>query len=152
MNKTSLCLLGVNCGVHEKYLADALAFGIQNPEFQPLLRSAANGLGALAVSGRKSALATLIDSGLAVKDPAREAIALAVATVSMRNTAAFLEFASTRSDVGAIADLLLEAFDRLEEDLDEERFYATVRRSYWAAAEGSAVRKAAETLIKKLEF
>ena len=148
----AICLLGVNCGVHEKYLIDALKFGIANPDYQPLLRSAANGLAALAVSGRTGALAALVDSGLATADPARESIALAIATVSMRNTDAFLEFASTRRDVDALAGLLLEAFDRLEEDLDEERFYATVRRAYWAAAEGSPVRRAAETLIKKLEF
>lgn len=147
-----ICLLGVNCPTHEKYLADALRFGVANPDYQPLLRSAANGLAALAVAGRESALTTLVDVGLAAKDPAREAIGLAIATVSMRNIPAFLEFVASRPDAAAIADLLLEAFDRLEEDLDEERFYATVRRSYWQAAEGSPVRAAAETLIKRLEF
>ena len=32
---------------------------------------------------------------------------------------------------GAIA-LLAEGFDMLEEDLDKERFFALVRRTYWA--------------------
>jgi hypothetical protein len=46
-----------------------------------------------------------------------------------------------------------EQFDgRLEEDLEEERFYVTVRRAYWAAAAASPGRKIADLLIQKLEF
>lgn len=147
-----ICLLGINCEAHERYLVDALKFGIENPDFQPLLRSAANGLAALAVAGRPSALAALVDAGLPSRDPARAAIALALGTVSIRNTTAFLDWVATRPDLDAVGDLLRESFDMLEEDLDEERFYVTVRRRYWQAAEGSAVRKAAEAIIKKLEF
>ena len=44
------------------------------------------------------------------------------------------------------------ALDMLEEDLEEERFYVTVRRAYWAAAAGSPARKIADLLIQKLEF
>ena len=40
----------------------------------------------------------------------------------------------------------------LEEDFEEERFFVTVRRAYWAAAAGSPARKIAETLIQRLEF
>ena len=40
----------------------------------------------------------------------------------------------------------------LEEDYEEERFFATVRRSYWAAPEGSPDRKVADALIQALEF
>jgi hypothetical protein len=40
----------------------------------------------------------------------------------------------------------------LEEHYEEERFYVTVRRAYWQSPEGSAARKAAGTLIGKLEF
>ena len=148
----AICLLGVNCPTHEKYLIDALRFGIENPEYQPLLRSAANGLAALAVSGRRSALEALVDAGLPSKDPARAAIALALGTISIRNTPMFLEWAATRKDLPRVADLLHESFDMLEEDLDEERFYVTVRRAYWQAADGAPIKAAAETLIKKLEF
>ena len=49
-------------------------------------------------------------------------------------------------------ELLREAFDMLEEDLEEERFYVTVRRAYWAAPAGSPARKIADLLIQKLEF
>ena len=148
----AICLLGVNCGAHEKYLVDALRFGIENPDYQPLLRGAANGLAALAVAGRPSALAALVDAGLPSKDPARAAIALALGTVSLRNTSVLLDWMVTRDDGEAIASMLQESFDMLEEDLEEERFYVTVRRHYWQAADGSPLKAAAETLIKKLEF
>ena len=49
-------------------------------------------------------------------------------------------------------ELLREAFDMLEEDIEEERFFVTVRRAYWAAAAGSPARKVADTLIQRLEF
>lgn len=148
----AICLLGVNCEAHERYLADALTFGIENPDYQPLLRGAANGLAALAVAGRESALQTLVEAGLPSKDPARAAIALALGTVAMRNTSLLLDWASARGDLDAVAELLRESFDMLEEDLDEERFYVTVRRRYWQAPDGSPLKAAAETLIRKLEF
>ena len=148
----AICLLGVNCDAHERYLAEALTFAIANPDYQPLLRGAAGGLAALAVAGRQSALQTLVDAGLPSRDPARAAIALALGTVAMRNTPLLLEWIAAREDREPIAALLAESFDMLEEDLDEERFYVTVRRSYWQAAEDSPIRAAAEVLIKTLEF
>ena len=48
--------------------------------------------------------------------------------------------------------LIAEGFDMLEEDYEEERFFAAVRRGYWKAAEGSATRKVGQALIDKLEF
>lgn len=148
----AICLLGVNCDAHERYLSEALTFAIANPDYQPLLRGAAGGLAALAVAGRQSALQTLVDAGLPSRDPARAAIALALGTVAMRNTPMLLEWIATRDDMDPIAELLAESFDMLEEDLDEERFYVTVRRSYWQAADGSPLKAAAEVLIKALEF
>ncbi|MEX2273871.1 MAG: HEAT repeat domain-containing protein [Vicinamibacterales bacterium] len=148
----AICLLGVNCAAHEKYLIDALRFGIENRDYQPLLRGAANALAALAVAGRATALEALVDAGLPSKDPARAAIALALGTVSMRNTSLLLDWMAARNDGEAIAALLQESFDMLEEDLEEERFYVTVRRRYWQAADGSPLKAAAEILIKKLEF
>jgi hypothetical protein len=40
----------------------------------------------------------------------------------------------------------------LEEDFEEERFFATVRRTYWQAPQGSPERKVADALIQVLEF
>ena len=39
-----------------------------------------------------------------------------------------------------------------EIDFDEERFFATVRRGYWKAPEGTPSRTVAEVLVQKLEF
>lgn len=148
----AICLLGVNCVSHERYLRDALKFAIENPQYQPLLRGSANALGALAVTGRTSALEELVEAGLPSKDPARASIALALGTVAIRNTSLFLDWLATRRDAQTIAELLQESFDMLEEDLDEERFFVTVRRRYWQAEEGTPLRNAAEILIKTLEF
>ena len=148
----AICLLGVNCAAHERYLAEMLTFAIENPDYQPMLRGAANGLSALAVAGRPSALETLVDAGLPSRDPARAAIALAIGTVALRNASALLDWTAGRDDAQAVAELLRESFDMLEEDLEEERFYVTVRRRYWQAPDGSALRRAAETLIRVLEF
>ena len=40
----------------------------------------------------------------------------------------------------------------LEEDYEEESFFATVRRGYWQAAESSPTRRVGQALIDKLEF
>jgi hypothetical protein len=58
----------------------------------------------------------------------------------------------SRKDLRDGALLLRDAFDMLEEDYEEERFFATVRRSFWAAPEGSSDRKVADALIQALEF
>jgi HEAT repeat protein len=148
----SICLLGVNCESHENYLAETLKFSDQNIGFQELLRGAASGLGALGVAGRASAVTTLFDVGIPSQDPTRAPVALAVGMVALRNTPlmiATLESHPRRSD--AIA-LLGEGFDMLEEDLDKERFFALVRRTYWASAEGSPARELMQTLIGKLNF
>ena len=48
--------------------------------------------------------------------------------------------------------LVAEGFDMLEEDLDKERFFVLVRRTYWDAAEKSPRRTLMQTLIGKLDF
>ena len=40
----------------------------------------------------------------------------------------------------------------LEEDLEKERFFVFVRRTYWEAAEASPARGLAQALIGKLDF
>jgi HEAT repeat protein len=148
----AICLLGVNCSSHQGYLASSLKFAIENPGYQELLRGSASGLAALAVHGNKEALATLIEAGAPTRDPARAAIALALGTVALRNTSILLDVLQAPKLLTPAKELLREAFDMLEEDFAEERFFATVRRAYWQAAEGSAARKTAEALIQGLEF
>jgi HEAT repeat protein len=148
----AICLLDINCGSHQGYLTESLKFGIAQIGFQDLVRGAASGLAALAVDGNPQALQTLIDLGTPTRDPARAAIALAIGTVALRNTPLTLQVLEKAPNRDAALELLREAFDMLEEDFIEERFFATVRRSYWASASDSPARAVAEALIRTLEF
>jgi HEAT repeat protein len=148
----AICLLGVNCQTHQPYLADTIAFAVKNSGFQELLRPAVGGLAAIAAQGGEPALQVLVDAGAPAHDPARAPIALGIGTVALRNPTLTLRVAERQADAGPLVDLLRDAFDMLEEDYAEEMFYVTVRRAYWAAAEGTPARKAAGTLIQKLEF
>jgi HEAT repeat protein len=148
----SICLLGSNCSSHVGYLMETLRFAIANPGYQELLRAAAGGLSALAVAGNQEAAAILFERGGPTRDPERAAIALALGTVALRNTTLTLKVLEGQKALDPAIELLGEAFDMLEEDMEEERFFVTVRRAYWAAAYGSPARRIADALIQKLEF
>ncbi|PYR56836.1 MAG: hypothetical protein DMF91_20990 [Acidobacteria bacterium] len=148
----AICLLGVNCESHENYLVDTLKFSEVNPGFQELLRGAASGLAALGLAGHAEAVDSLLTIGIPSHDPTRAPVALAVGTVALRNTPLMLSVLARQSDRGHAIDLIAEGFDMLEEDLDKERFFATVRRTYWQSADGSAPRQLMQTLIGKLDF
>ena len=142
----------MNCSSHQGYLSESLKFGISQIGYQDLVRNSAAGLAALALRGSEEAVTTLIAEGTPTRDPARAAIALAIGTVALRNTPLLLAVLEKQKDpTGALA-LLGEAFDMLEEDFEEERFFAFVRRTYWQAAADSPKRRTAEALIRKLEF
>jgi HEAT repeat protein len=148
----AICLLGVNCASHQPFIEQSLRFGVANPGFQDLLRGSASALAVLAVSGRADAGAELVVQGAPSRDPARAAIALAVGTVALRNTPLMLEVLAREGMLAPGVDLLREAFDMLEEDFEEERFFVTVRRAFWQAPPGSPARRVTETLVQKLEF
>jgi HEAT repeat protein len=148
----AICMLGVNCDSHQKFVADTIAFAMKNIGFQDLLRASSRALGEIAIAGRQDAAGQLADLGIPSTDPARSPIALAFGTVALRNTPLMLKLLASRSDGHDTALLLRDAFDMLEEDYAEERFFATVRRSYWQAPAGSPERKLAEMLIRVLEF
>jgi HEAT repeat protein len=148
----AICLLGSNCGSHVGYLMETLRFAIANPGYQDLLRSAAGGLSALAVAGNQDAAAILFERGGPSRDPERAAIALALGTLALRNTAVTLQALEKQKAIEPATELLREAFDMLEEDLEEEQFFVAVRRGYWAAAPGSPARRIADALIQHLEF
>ena len=147
-----ICLLGVNCGSHEGYLIDTLKFADENPGFQELLRGAASGLGALAVAGRAESASALFQIGIPSRDPTRSPVALALGMIALRNTPLMLSMLEKRADRAAAITLLAEGFDMLEEDLDKERFFALVRRTYWESREESTTRDLMQTLIGKLDF
>jgi HEAT repeat protein len=147
-----ICLLDVNCASHEGYLVETLKFADQNPGYQELLRGAATGLGALAINGRESAAQSLLTIGIPSRDPTRAPVALALGATALRNTALTLRILETHSDRAKAIALIGEGFDMLEEDLDKERFFALVRRTYWASKEGSPARDLMQTLIGNLDF
>ena len=148
----AICLLGVNCSSHQGYLEQSLKFSMENDGFQDLMRASASGLAALALAGNAEAVSLLVENGVTSHDPARAAIALALGTVALRNTPLLLKVFQARPDPKPAILLLGESFDMLEEDLEEERFYVTVRRGYWAAPANAPSRKLAESLIQTLEF
>jgi hypothetical protein len=149
---SAICLLDVNCESHVGYLVDTLKFSDKNAGFQELLRGAAAGLGALAVAGHAEAANGLVDVGVPSRDPTRSPIALAFATVALRNTPLVITLLEKRTDRDAAITLLAEGFDMLEEDLDKERFFALVRRTYWDSPDNSPRRALMQTLIGKLDF
>ena len=148
----AICLLGFNCDLHQKFIVDSMSFAAKEIGFQDLLRASSRALAALAVSGRADAAAALAAAGIPANDPARAPIALGFGTVALRNTPLAVKFIGAQKDPRAAALLLRDAFDMLEEDYEEERFFATVRRTYWQAPEGSADRRVADALIQVLEF
>ena len=148
----SICLLGFNCDLHQKFIIDTVKFSAKEIGFQDLLRAASRALATLAIAGRTEAAAALLDAGIPARDPARSPIALSFGTIALRNTPLVVTLIATRTDARDAALLLRDAFDMLEEDYEEERFFATVRRGFWQAPEGSADRKVADALIQVLEF
>ncbi|HET9372329.1 MAG TPA: HEAT repeat domain-containing protein [Vicinamibacterales bacterium] len=148
----AICLLGRNCDAHMKYLVQALDYGLTVEDQVEVLRGAVHGLGMLASRGREEALTVMLERGATASEDAREPIALAVGLIAMRNPAMLLKVLVSRPNLDPAIALLRDAFDQLNEDYEEERFYVFVRRAYWAAAEGSSERRVAETLIRQLEF
>lgn len=147
-----ICLLAVNCESHENYLIETLKFADQNPGFQDLLRNAASGLAALGVAGRPTAAAALFDIGIPSRDPTRAPVALAVATIALRNTPLMVAMLEKHKARAEAISLVAEGFDMLEEDHDKERFFVFARRTYWASADDSPSRDLMQTLIGKLDF
>jgi hypothetical protein len=81
----------------------------------------------------------------------RAPIALAVATIALRNTPVAFGLLGKAASKDAMA-LLAEGFDMLEEDFEKEQFFALARKTYWNAGEGSPTRALMQTLIGELDF
>ena len=148
----SICLLGTNCSAHIDYLDKVLRYADTYPGYQDLVRGAAAGLGHIARQGNDEALRILFDVGIPSQDPLRAPVTLAIGLVALRNTPLLLKTLQTRQDPDEAIGMVAEAFDMLEEDLEEERFFVAVRKEYWAAPDGSPLRKLCEKLINKLDF
>jgi HEAT repeat protein len=148
----AICLIGINCDSHVPFIVETLKFAEQNIGYQELLRNSVAALVALANKGTADALAALFEVGIPSMDPARAPMALGVATVAVRNTPVMLAFLEGHKNPDGAIALIGEGFDMLEEDYEEESFFADVRRGYWRADEKSATRDIGQRLIEKLEF
>ena len=147
------CLLDTDCPGQVRYVIDALRYGAATAGAdQDLLRTASSALAALAMNGHAEALDALFDTGGQSAEPARAPIALAVGTVALRSPAAVLAALGRRGDLDPALLLLRDAFDMLDEDFAEERFYVLMRATYWDAAAGSRPRAIAEAAMQVLEF
>ncbi len=147
----AICGLGNNCDGHGRFIRESLDFAAHNPGYQELARAAATALADLSASGRPEALPALFALGMPANDPVRAPIALATGQAVMRNPGQLLALVPTLPRQDATL-LLRDAFDMLEEDYAEERFFATVRRQYWASSADAPGRAAAQVLITALEF
>jgi len=148
----AICLMGTNCSAHISYLHKTLTYADTYPGYQELLRGAAAGLGNIARQGNADALNILFDVGIPSQDPVRAPVTLALGLVALRNTPLMLKTLLARGDQDAAVGIVAEAFDMLEEDLEEEHFFVAIRKEYWAAPDGSPTRKLCELLINKLDF
>jgi len=148
----AICTLGQNCSSHLEFIQKTLGFAEDFPGYQDLIRSSAAGLAAIGAGGNGEAVTILLDIGVPSEDPLRAPVALALGQVALRNTPALLKVIEARKDRDQTVSLLAEGFDMLEEDLEEERFFALVRRTYWAAPDKSPTRALCEYLITKLDF
>ena len=151
MVSAAAAALGADHEEHARFVAESLRFAAAGDR-QNLLRAAAAGLGALASRGDAGALQVLFDVGVGATAAAREPIALVLGTLAMRHPTAVLAHLETRTDLAAAALVLRDAFDMLNEDLEEERFFMTARAAFWAASDQSQARAVAEELIRTLEF
>ena len=151
----AICLMGTNCSAHIGYLEKTLTFADTYPGYQDLLRGAAAGLGNISPrQGHDEALRHPVRRRYSFAGSgSRPGDAGDLGLVALRNTPLLLKTLQARhSDQDGAVGLVAEAFDMLEEDLEEERFFVTVRRESWAAPDGSPVGKLCELLINKLDF
>jgi len=148
----AICLLGVNCETHERFLVETLTFANANPGYQEYLRAAAAGLADVAIAGHAEAVTALLTVGIPSRDPTRAPVSLALATIALRRTPLMMTILEAHPNRDAAIDLMAEGFDILEEDYEKERFFAFVRHSYWDSPEDSPVRALMRTLIGKLDF
>jgi hypothetical protein len=144
------CLLGNFCSEQ----ITALVAAASSDEGRPsTVRGAIDALEAVAQNSNEAAFAALV--GLAARQSAlRESVAVAIASVALRQPDWVVERigAADEPTRESVIAMLKDGFDSLDEDLNEEQFFAAVRAGYWRAGDGSSPRALAATLIQRLEF
>ena len=150
------CLLDTDCENQIQYVVEALRYGLNaDSDDLSLLRSASMAAAAVSMAGRQgsdTALRALIDVGVEAADPVRAPIALAVGTVALRTPLTMVSALANRSDLRSSLLLVRDAFDMLDEDMAEERFYVFMRANFWDETENPVTRSVAEAAMEILEF
>ena len=150
------CLLDTDYENQIQYVVEALRYGLSaDSDDLSLLRSASTAAAAVSMAGRQgsdTALRALIDVGVEATDPVRAPIALAVGTVALRAPVAMISALAIRSDLRSSLLLVRDAFDMLDEDMAEERFYVLIRTNFWDEPENPVTRSVAEAAMEILEF
>ena len=153
------CLAGTDCPNQVRYVVDTLERAAEGASGSPeLLRGAATAASVLAMSGRDGTmevtapLNALFDIGIAASGEARGPIALALGTVALRSPQRVQTVLGTRDDLEGSLFLLRDAFDMLDEDMSEERFYMLLRAGYWSEAMTDRERYVFQVAMQVLEF
>tara|TARA_B100001123_G_scaffold31337_1_gene32901 strand:- start:3275 stop:4444 length:1170 start_codon:yes stop_codon:yes gene_type:complete len=152
------CLLDVGCEGQLSYIVDTLRHGMEpsSENNQELIRNASTALSALATDGRQRALDALFELGVNASESVRAPIALALGKVALRNPQivqnTLVDAASEATMPEAELLLLRDAFDMLDEDFAEERFYVLMRKGYWEGFGSAKARAVAAAAIRVLEF
>jgi len=152
------CLLDVGCDGQLNYIVETLRYGIEpsNENNQELIRNASTALSALATDGQQRALNALFELGVNASESARAPIALALGKVALRNPRivqnTLVDAASEATMLEAELLLLRDAFDMLDEDFAEERFYVLMRKGYLEGFGGAKAKAVAAAAIRVLEF
>lgn len=142
------CLLGDDCAVRLRTLADAVTSRVATRES---VRAGIAALGAVAVTDDEAVTAL---AGLLGDATIRTDVVVGLGGVALRNPArvlAWLERQPAPAQAPVI-QALRDGFERFEEDYAEEQFFAAARAAYWAAADGSATRTLMASVIEKLDF
>ena len=155
---SAACLLDVGCDGQLSYIVDTLRYGIElsNENNQELIRNASIALSVLATDGQQRALDALFELGVNASESVRAPIALALGKVALRNPQivqnTLVDAASEATMPEAELLLLRDAFDMLDEDFAEERFYVLMRQGYWEGFGSAKARAVAAAVIRVLEF
>jgi HEAT repeat protein len=147
----SLCLLDVQCDAQFAYVQKTFAYAVARDD-QSSLRGAVHALSMLATAGKQDALVHLLDGGAVDTERVRAPVALGIGSIALRRPGLVIDALEQRGLRTADLELLRDAFDMLSEEFEEERFYAELRRQFWAAPDGSPRRRTAERLMAILEF
>ena len=97
-------------------------------------------------------LNALFDTGIAAAGEVRGPIALALGSVALRNPQRVQAVLRTRDDLEGSLLLLRDAFDMLDEDMSEERFYMLLRSGYWSEETTEREKHMFQVAMQVLEF